>query len=131
MKKLITEIIKFSMVGVVGFLVDAALVLMLHEHFGAYIARIVSFSCAVITTWVLNRTLTFKNTDKSHGIISEFTKYFLSMCIGGSVNLLCYSAIVSLKENNSENILFATAIGSIAGLFFNFSLTKVFIYKEK
>ncbi|WP_041456933.1 GtrA family protein [Pantoea vagans] len=131
MRKLIFEVIKFGIVGVLGFLVDAFLVLQLNTYIGAYGARLISFSCAVMTTWILNRNITFKHSTKSHNVALEFLKYVMSMCIGGSANLICYSLLISSKSHTNENILFATAIGSIVGLFFNFSLSKIFIFKEK
>lgn len=131
MSKVITEIIKFGVVGVSGFLVDTFFVLLLKSYAGAYGARIISFSFAVITTWLLNRNITFKKANRSDGLITEFSKYAVSMCIGGSANLICYSLIISSRPHTTENIIFATAIGSIAGLVFNFTLSKIFIFKEK
>lgn len=131
MRKIIFEIIKFGVVGVLGFVVDAFLVLLLNSYIGAYGARFISFTCAVITTWALNRSFTFKYNGSNDRRVVEFVKYAMSMCIGGAANLICYSLIIASKPHTNENILFATAIGSVAGLFFNFSLSKIFIFKVK
>ncbi|MDW5500238.1 GtrA family protein [Pseudomonas lundensis] len=131
MKKTIIELVKFGFVGIVGFLVDAAIVLFLYEHLGVYGARVISFTCAVVTTWLLNRTFTFKGHSHSSGLFNEFIKYFLSMCVGGGANLLCYSLMVSLSSSDSQDILIATAIGSIVGMVFNFTLSKLLIFKER
>jgi putative flippase GtrA len=131
MKKTIFELVKFGFVGIVGFLVDAVIVLFLYKHVGVYGARIISFTCAVVTTWLLNRTFTFKGHRHASGLRNEFIKYFLSMCVGGGANLLCYSLIVSLGSSDSQDILIATAIGSVFGMVFNFTLSKIFIFKGR
>ncbi len=131
MKQTLVEFIKFGIVGVVGFLVDATVVFMLHEKLGAYGGRIISFLSAVIVTWLLNRSFTFNRHVRNNDWIKEFTKYISGMCVGGGANLLCYTFIMYNATANSKNILIATAIGSIVGMIFNFTLSKFIIFKER
>ena len=52
--------LRFSAVGVAGFLVDTAvLYLGLAAGLGPYVGRAISYVCASTTTWYLNRRFTF------------------------------------------------------------------------
>jgi len=54
------RVAKFAVVGGVGFAIDAGvLTLAVRELSSVYTARAVSFACAVLVTWVLNRLYVF------------------------------------------------------------------------
>ncbi|PIJ50898.1 polysaccharide synthesis protein GtrA [Erwinia sp. OLTSP20] len=131
MKKLLTETFKFAITGVIGFMVDTLVLYLLKGLTGLYGARLISFSCAVITTWLINRSLTFAATPSQHGKHKEFATYFLIMCVGGAVNLACYSGLIAVSPLTRHYPVLAIAAGSLIGMFFNFSLSKALLYHGK
>lgn len=124
---LIKQLIIFGLVGVVGFLVDTIVLYSLKNYIGLIWGRIVSFSCAVIATWLLNRNLTFKKSEKKSAI-RELIYYFSAMILGGCVNLFTYYITVNYQLV-VENPIIGVAIGSVAGMVINFISSKWFIFK--
>ena len=57
------QFLKFGLVGLVGFVVDAGALFLLiaFGDLGPYIGRIYSFLIAASVTWVLHRHFTFKS----------------------------------------------------------------------
>ncbi len=90
--------IRFSVVGAIGFAVDALILGSLCHGFGfdPVFARSISFGIAVLTTWLLNRNLTFDSraARQPHW---EFSRYL-------GVNIL------TLTVNFGAFTLFVTAI---------------------
>lgn len=137
------QLIRFALVGVAGFVVDAsALYLALHVGAGYYVGRILSFIAAVFATWQLNRRFTFGaiNTPSSTGrhsaerstggnIFREGGKYLIAMCGGGAVNYATYCVCVALLPHFATLPLVAVAAGSLAGLAVNFALARRWVYR--
>jgi putative flippase GtrA len=73
--------VRFSIVGGVGFLIEATLLTYFATvpGIGAIKGRAISFPIAVVTTWWLNRTLTFQSTNNPH---RESFRYFLVQSLG-------------------------------------------------
>jgi putative flippase GtrA len=120
-------IIKFALAGSVGYVVDVCVLLLANPVLGPHIARIFSFFAAVITTWLINRRITFVVND-SFGIVHEFTRYFVTSLGGGSVNIITYSFLVSLFKLPTLLLPVAVGIGSLTGMCVNYLLAKKFIY---
>ncbi|OON39722.1 polysaccharide synthesis protein GtrA [Izhakiella australiensis] len=131
MKKLIGETFKFGVTGVIGFAVDTLVLYLLKGLIGLYAARLISFICAVMTTWIINRTVTFSATPSHHGKRKEFAVYLLLMCIGGAANLGSYSVLIALSSLARQYPILAVAAGSIIGMFFNFTLSRTLLYHGK
>ena len=74
--KVVRELVLFGLVGVIGFLVDSGVLYLLKSSMGLYYGRLVSFFCAVLTTWILNRYLTFSQRASGLSLIHEFSRYF-------------------------------------------------------
>lgn len=126
------QLLLFSLVGGFGFIVDSAFLYILKPCLGLYISRFLSFLIAVLVTWILNRMYTFNDlVDVKKGRAHEFVVYLFLMCIGGSVNILTYVVFIYNVKFVSEAPILGVAIGSLAGLVFNFISSKVFLYKSK
>lgn len=130
MTHLIREFLRFGIVGVIGFIVDASTLLFLTNYLGSYLSRFISFSLAVAATWALNRKFTF-NMARGRNLISEFYKYFMGMFVGGLINIGTYSIIISIIGKSKESMLMALAAASLAGMAFNFTVSKWLIFKGK
>jgi len=122
----------FTVVGAVGFIVDATiLATLVHIYdWGDYTARLVSFSVAVSVTWLLNRQFVFA-TQKTLNKRSEYTRYLAVQGTGMAINLLVYSLCIAGSEVMDRWPVLALAVGSIVALFFNYAGSRLFVFTGK
>ncbi|PWJ16174.1 GtrA family protein [Jannaschia seohaensis] len=79
----------FVLAGSAGFVVDAGVLMLgLWAGLPAWAARGPSFLLAVITTWAVNRTLTFRTG--AHPSLREFGGYLAAMSLGLAANYGLY-----------------------------------------
>jgi putative flippase GtrA len=119
--------LRFALVGVAGFLVDAAVVAVLIRvlAIGPYQARIGSYLFAVSTTWWLNRRFTFRSTRPP---ARELATFILTNAFGAMVNLAVYAAIIAWFGSGGWIPVIAVAIGSLMGLCINFLLSSKIVF---
>jgi putative flippase GtrA len=121
--------VRFAIVGVVGFLVDAAVAYLCIYGLGMspLLARGPSFFCAVTTTWALNRVWSFRSA--GGGPLGEWAKYVAANSIGLGVNALTYAVTLALVPPGPLTPLLGIALGSVAGLIFNYTASRRFVFK--
>ena len=107
----------FCAVGTGGFLVDSGVFIAAATLFPTLLSRFLSFSAAVLFTYVLNRRLTFRVTNRAHA--SEFCRYYANMVLG-----VFYAAFVVSPFVKTYPVA-GIALGSIAGLIVNFLTSRV------
>ena len=92
MKKLIIQLIKFGIVGVVATVIDFGVLMLLTEVFGidVLVSSAVSFSVSVIANYILSMLFVFKGSNDNK--LKEFALFVL-LSIGG---LLINQAIMWL-----------------------------------
>jgi len=130
-RELTSEFIKFGLVGTLGFGVDTA-VLYLGLYVGGlgfYSARLISFLTGATFTWAMNRTFTFRY-DHGGRPYRQWSQFVLVNSIGGAVNYGTYVLLISYGAPFTDYPVLAVAAGSIAGLAFNFTLSKVFVFRQ-
>ncbi len=129
MTALLKQFIRFSLSGVVGFIVDAGIVTGLTRliHMWLIPAQLFAFLVAVTITWAINRRFTFWH-GRSHNKIKEWIHYLGANAFGGAINNGVFSALVLTSPLFSKAPILAIAGGSIAGLAFNFSSAKLLIF---
>ena len=120
---------RFAIVGIIGFVVDVS-VLYIALHFGLehWQGRAVSFLCAVLTTWVINRQLTF-TAHKDMPILEEAIRYLVAMSLGGIVNYVTYLFVLIQFQTFQLLPLIGVAVGSVAGMCFNYFSAKIWVFK--
>jgi len=130
MPKDFQQFIKFGIVGVLGFIVDAG-VLALCMNFlgmGPYSGRVVSFIVAVSVTWICNRHFTFKDSPRASAHIQLIK--FSVVCLGGfTFNYGTYAALIANIPLVATWPTLGVAAGSLAGMFFNFFASKKVVFK--
>lgn len=125
------RIIPFAIAGAVGFGVDAGVLLLASPLLGAFGGRAVSFACAVLTTWLINRNFAFADRAGSTAKHWEFLRYFGAMLPGAAVNWLAYSLVVMMQPPNPVTLTLAVAAGSISGMATNLAAANWLVFREK
>jgi putative flippase GtrA len=128
---IVTQFVRFGVVGVVGFAVDAGvLALLLHlSDAGPYLCRAGSFLCAATVTWYMNRTFTFGASSNGR-LAREWLRFLSANALGGGVNLGAYSTLVATVRLITVHPVIGVGIGSICGLGVNFMLSRAYIFRD-
>jgi putative flippase GtrA len=136
---LFREFFFFSAIGAAAFLLDAAILTLLVRTtgIGLYGGRAISFLCAATFTWLMNRSFTFRRATSDGGAhrwddswLSQWLRFLGANAVGGLVNLGVYTWLVSVFASVAHQPVIAVGAGSIAGLLFNFSLSKKFVFRS-
>lgn len=121
----------FCVGGVIGFLVDFGVLLLLVAGFAQdrFSARILSFLCAATATWVFNRTYTFRGRAR-HSLFGEWSRYIFAMSGGFACNYAAYTTMVLTFDLDKQWLGIAVAAGSVAGLGVNYLASRYWIYRK-
>lgn len=120
---------KFGAVGVIGLVVDTAVVYLgLWAGLEFFAARIPSFLAAATTTWALNRAFTFRHADHAP-LHRQWAAFVSANAVGGVVNYTVSVVLEATIPLFDAHPVFAVAIGSIAGMFFNFTASKRLVFR--
>lgn len=117
----------FALVGGMGFTIDTGIFTLLHHTLSYPVARIISITTAILFTWVLNRTFTFK-TDKKI-CPKEWVKYAGTNAVGASINLsiflsLCHTSLL-FKTYYLLPLMLATSVS----MCWNFTVSKYYVFR--
>ncbi len=126
----IGRFLRFGLVGVAGFVVDAGLTQGLVDlaHVPPLIARIPAFAAAVLTTWALNRRFTF--ADRGSGPAArQFLAFLGSALIAGAVNYAVFAAVTVLTPLGQWPAA-GVALGSVAGWIVNFTIADRLVFRR-
>ena len=119
------QLIRFALVGSVGFMIDAGVMsLLMYSGIHYIFARPLAFAPAVAATWLLNRLWTFSQTDRSRPG-RQFWIYAAIQVFGASVNFLVFIVVMQFMVPTQKNIFFALFAGSSFGLFVNYLCAKM------
>ena len=106
---------------------------MLHvTSLGPYYGRVVSFLSAASFTWWGNRRLTFPDrvARSTHAMIKEWGRFVLANGFGELVNYSVYAALIGFASAPLRNPFVALFFGAAAGLIFNFSLSRLLVFRH-
>lgn len=125
------QFLRFALAGVIGFVVDVAvLYALLALGLGYYLGRVLSFLAAAFTTWQINRRHAFA-AEAGGRWIHEWLRYLLAMSGGGALNYLVYGCVIALAAHRPWLPALAVAAGSAAGLVANFLTAKFWVFRGK
>ncbi len=125
------QFVQFAGVGAIGFVVDAAIFLALtggHVQWHPYAARALSATCAISTTWALNRRMTFRDR-KSADARGEYARYVLAQVFGLMLNLGVFAAGVAFVPLFGRIPLLALVLGAGVALAANFLTAKYIAFR--
>lgn len=122
---------RFAMVGGLGFIVDGSILAAGVHVFGMdpVNGRGISFSCAIVVTWLFNRGFTF-NIQQSSLRGTEFFRYFASGLLGLAVNLGTYLAVINEVPLTARYPLLALILASALAAVFNYWSSSNFVFSH-
>ena len=124
---LLQQFLRFGVVGVIGFVVDTAVLYAgLALGAGLYLGRAVSYVAAATTTWALNRAWTFRTRRAGPGVAAQWARFAALNLVGFAANYGTYAALVAFTATHP---VLAVAAGSLAGMGFNFALSRRYVFR--
>ena len=123
------ELVRFAVVGAVGFAVDATVLQLLVSaaSWSPFAARAVSFPVALACTFALNRAWTFKGLRLP--LAQAYGAYGAIQVVGALINLFVFSACVLLAPALYDRPVIALGIGAAVSLLFNFYATRSVVFR--
>lgn len=123
------DFIRFGIVGTMGFCCDTATVYALRTLVDLYVAGTVAFIVTASFTWAVNRIWTFRH--RRHGVMhTQWLKFLATNLIGFTFNRGVFFTMITLSLLCRREPVFAVALGSLAGLGFNYFFSKRFVFAE-
>jgi putative flippase GtrA len=124
------EFLSFAVVGVVGLVVDVAVLYLLAPLLGWYVARVVSFLAAATTTWAFNRRYTFAariGEGARSGASISATWHHAGR---GGAELRAYVLTLHWVEGRWAAAL-GVAVGSLAGMGANYLSARFLVFRGR
>lgn len=128
---MIRQIFLFAVAGVIGLLVDIAVLYAVRDFAGPFYGRALSFVAAVVATWLVNRSLAFRGRHSGMSGTREFTAYLTLMLAGGVVNYAAYSVLVLSSDLVRQHLFLGVAAGSLAGMAVNFLTSRFLLFRRE
>ncbi|HEY0282173.1 MAG TPA: GtrA family protein [Rhizomicrobium sp.] len=129
-----SRFLRFAAVGGAGFLVNEAALVLAKELLGAgdHAGWFIAFVPAVTFTWWGNRNLTFadKASNGPLGMLAEWARFVLTNSLGAAANFAVYAALIGWAPWPLNIPYIALAAGILAGLIFNFTLSKRLVFRN-
>ena len=137
LRTLVAQVVKFSAVGGVGFLVDIAVfnaLLLTPTRLAAWplIAKTVSTALAIGVNWVGNRLWTFREQRRADAV-REALEFFAASAIGSAVSLLCLGVshyLLHLTTTVDDNVS-ANVVGLIVGSAVRFAAYRWWVFADR
>ena len=127
-----SRFLRFGVVGAAGFVVDTSVLFVLFQlsHVPYIAARALSIFSAMNFTWMGNRTLTFRAhaARGASAIAAEWLRFMLTNAVGAAINWLVSILLRYEAPSPLNNPYLALAAGVVAGLAFNFTLSKRLVF---
>ena len=128
-KKIIKEFFIFGIIGTSALIFEVFLIFILFKiGIDPKFGRILSIPLAILLTWYLNRTFTFKN--KSSQKVKQYVKYCFVIMFGVSINYAVYLYCLDFFKTIEFSYVIAICFGSLSSMFFNFGFSKFHVFKH-
>lgn len=123
----VRQFVKFAIVGASSTVIDWGIFYLLDFTLGVYYltAKVLSFSIAVINSFIWNRHWTFRSTNPNKR--QEFIKFLIIALVGLTINaLIMYFSVTIYHTRKIVGLIFATGITT----FWNFLVNKFWTFKD-
>lgn len=124
------QFLRFGAVGTVGFGIDASIVHGCIAGLGLdpYAARVPAYLAAATVTWALNRRFTFRG-DHAGPAHHQWRRFLAVNAVGAAVNGGVYAALIATGGSFRTWPVLAVALGSLAGMMFNFTASRRLVFR--
>jgi putative flippase GtrA len=125
---------RFCCAGGLGFVVDfTVLKTVVHLGLNPIGARCISFSVAVVVTWLVNRAWTFKAHTMAgpRALVREFAGYLAVQSVGFAANFSVYTAMVIGIPALNGRLLPPAIAGTAVGLLVNYFGAKHLVFRRR
>jgi len=119
--------LRFCVVGFVGTASNLLVFYLISKFFNINIAAISAFAFAVTQNYLLNHSWSFRLHDTGKPTIKSYSRYIFVNLFGLALNLLILNLLVRI----GFNALIAQAVGVVAGMFFNYAGSYLFVFARK
>lgn len=104
------QLARFALVGGLGFLVDIGITMILIAHgVDPFVARVFAIALAVLTTWRLNRAITFGASATSQ--TREGARYFTVAILVAMLNYTIYAGVLIVAPSIPPGFAIVIAVG--------------------
>lgn len=139
-RKLIGQLARFGLVGLVGVVVDVTIFNVLRVtvlnpdsvHSGPAIATVISTSVAIIANWIGNRHWTFRS-DRRHNWMREGVEFGIASVGGMAISLSCLLVshyLLGFESLLADNIA-KNVVGLALGTAFRFTLYRLWVFRPR
>jgi putative flippase GtrA len=124
------QVLRFAAVGVIGFVVDAGVLLAVVTwlHWSPLPARIASFLIAATVTFVLNQRFTFRLQERFD--VYRFISYLAATAVGALINIGIYHLWVLINDAAPMQLVIGTAFGSLVAMFVNYFVSSLIVFRS-
>jgi Predicted membrane protein len=129
MKKLMSQIMKFGVVGFLCFFIDYGIMVVLVELAGLQElwASACSFTVSVVVNYILSITVVF-DTDKNANQAKQFVVFVILSLIGLGLNqLIMWGGVAWLKQYMDRAYMIVKIFATGVVMVYNFISRKMFI----
>lgn len=118
----------FAVSGVIGYVVDVAVLHVAAPFAGPYGGRVISYFAAATTTFLMNRRFTFGVRGREK-FFKQWGAFLLANLSGGAVNYTIYALLTAFAPAPANHPFLAVAAGSLSGMAINFTLSKRVVFR--
>jgi len=122
------QFLRFGVVGLLGLVVDTAVVYTFRGTFGLYGAGVIAYFGAATGTWSLNRVWTFRGRG-SGSAHRQWAMFLIANLAGFVLNRGTYALLVTFLPAAAAQPVIATSAGAVAGMFVNFNLSRRVVFR--
>lgn len=129
-RKEVRRFVSFALIGTGAFMVDAALLQAgLALGLAKWAARVISVFAAMNFAFALNRAVTFAEF-RGTPLPRQWAMYMAANSLGAGINYLVFLALGTGKGWFAAWPVLAVAAGSIAGMGFNFTASRLTAFRK-
>ncbi len=134
-RKINPQMLRFGVVGVIGFVVHAALLELFTgvAYLNATLGWLIAFALATTTTWTINRAWTFRDHANDARRAEEASTYVAVQSFAAAVNFAVYLSLKSVFPIFAAGLglLPPLAAGAIAGMFINYLGSRHLVFRHR
>ena len=122
------QMLRFGVVGALGFVVDSAVLLAaMAAGAGPYGGRVLSYLAAASTTWAVNRAWTFRGAGGGPAH-RQWARFLVVNLFGFAMNYGTYALLVTTVPLVAGHPVLGVAAGALVGMTGNFVLSRRFVF---